>query len=91
MAPGMFIASLCYTRGMISPRKYVNDNRAIAYAVTIIVALTAMKFGFFNTSIGLLFGVLISWSSVVESEGEDMPLGMALAVMALGIALWVEA
>lgn len=74
---------------MTGLRKYFSDKRAIAYAVATIVALTAMKFGFFNTSIGLLFGVVMSFGSVVESEGEDLSLGKAVGVLFLGIVLWI--
>ena len=91
MASGMFMGRLCYTECMIAPRNYVSYDRSIGYAITILMALTAMKFGLPDVCVGLFFGVFISLGAVIETEGDDMPLGVAIAVIVLGVVLWATA
>ena len=76
---------------MFASKKFFSHNRSIAYALTILLALTAATFGFYMVGIGMVYGVAASAVWVILSEGDDMPLGLAVLIVLGGAVLWAAA
>jgi hypothetical protein len=72
---------------MFTSKKSFTDTRAIVYALVILLVLTGFKFGYLTLPMGLFFGVAFSSIWRVSTEGDDVPLALALLVIAAGLAL----
>lgn len=72
---------------MFSDKKSFSDTRAIVYALAMLLVLTGLKFGYATLALGLFQGVAMSWIWRVSSDGEDVPLGLSLLVIMIGLAL----